>query len=175
MTDCKAWWKNPGVNPNTGRKINIDGPTYKKLLIECGPSPLNNNSPPSPRPTKPVKPVKPVPVVKPDKPAKPVKPTKPDKPAKPDKAKPTPQNVLFPPSHCKSWWEVPCVNPVTKKKLKMNGPVYNKLLAECGPPRKDNLSPRQDNVSPRQDSLSIESLGSSRSSNKSSTSVYRKP
>jgi hypothetical protein len=176
MTDCKEWWKKPGVNPNTSRKILIGGPTFMKLLEECGAPPnyLNNSQHPvkpekpiqpvkpdkpekpgkpvkpdkPEKPGKPVKPVKPAKPTKPDKPEKPVKPVKPAKPTKPDKhEKPKPAS---PNGKCKSWWEVPCVNPVTGKKLKMNGPVYNSILAECGPPRHINFS--------------IESIGSSISS-----------
>jgi uncharacterized protein (DUF1810 family) len=35
MSKCSQWLSNPGVNPSTGRKIKINGPTYKKLQIEC--------------------------------------------------------------------------------------------------------------------------------------------
>ena len=33
---CKEWKNNPLVNPTTGRKIKLNGPTYKKLAKECG-------------------------------------------------------------------------------------------------------------------------------------------
>ena len=32
---CKDWKKNPLVNPETGRKIKKNGPTYKKLKKKC--------------------------------------------------------------------------------------------------------------------------------------------
>lgn len=32
---CKEFARNPGVNPKSGKKIAIGGPTYKKLLKEC--------------------------------------------------------------------------------------------------------------------------------------------
>lgn len=35
MTRCKDWLANKLVNPDTGRKIKQDGPTYKKLEKEC--------------------------------------------------------------------------------------------------------------------------------------------
>ena len=34
---CKEWKKTPLRNPTTGRKIKLNGPTYRKLLKECGP------------------------------------------------------------------------------------------------------------------------------------------
>ena len=37
---CQEFLRNPSVNPETGRKIQVDGPTYRKLVKECGePSP----------------------------------------------------------------------------------------------------------------------------------------
>lgn len=38
---CLKWRNNPGVNPTTNRKINIDGPTYQKLEKECGTDPCD--------------------------------------------------------------------------------------------------------------------------------------
>ena len=32
---CSQWLATPSVNPYTGRTIKIDGPTYKKLHVEC--------------------------------------------------------------------------------------------------------------------------------------------
>ena len=65
MTDkehCTKWYLNQGINPRTGRKIKIGGPTYKKLEKECGPkskksSPKSKKSSPkskksSPKPKK---------------------------------------------------------------------------------------------------------------------------
>lgn len=36
---CQKWHRNPTINPRTGRRITINGPTYHRLLIECGPPP----------------------------------------------------------------------------------------------------------------------------------------
>jgi hypothetical protein len=33
---CKQWWSSRLVNPRTGYAIKLNGPTYKKLLNECG-------------------------------------------------------------------------------------------------------------------------------------------
>jgi 2-cysteine adaptor domain len=33
--ECLAWMRNPLVNPDTGRKITADGPTYKKWVKKC--------------------------------------------------------------------------------------------------------------------------------------------
>jgi serine/threonine protein kinase len=35
---CLKWRNNPVVNPTTGKKIKIRGPTYQKLEKECGPA-----------------------------------------------------------------------------------------------------------------------------------------
>ena len=34
---CEKWLQNKLVNPKTGKTIKMNGPTYKKLLQECGP------------------------------------------------------------------------------------------------------------------------------------------
>lgn len=33
---CIKWLKNKGINPETGRKIKVNGPIYKKLEKKCG-------------------------------------------------------------------------------------------------------------------------------------------
>lgn len=38
---CNLWHSQPLVNPLTNRTIKKNGPTYKKLLKECGPPPQN--------------------------------------------------------------------------------------------------------------------------------------
>jgi DNA polymerase beta len=37
MINCDEWLKNPLVNPATGRKIKQDGPTFRKIQLECEP------------------------------------------------------------------------------------------------------------------------------------------
>ena len=41
---CEQWWRDPTVNPRTGRKIKVNGPTYKQLLAECGEPPKTPKS-----------------------------------------------------------------------------------------------------------------------------------
>jgi hypothetical protein len=36
---CDKWIKDPSKNPDTNRKIKLDGPTWKKLKVECGAGP----------------------------------------------------------------------------------------------------------------------------------------
>jgi len=50
MSICQKWWKNPLINPRTGRTIKKDGPTYSKLLEECGPAPESPKPKPKPHP-----------------------------------------------------------------------------------------------------------------------------
>ena len=35
INECKEWIKNKSINPKTGRKIEIDGPTFKKFQNTC--------------------------------------------------------------------------------------------------------------------------------------------
>lgn len=36
---CEQWILNPTINPETGRKIKLGGPTFKKLEKKCSPKP----------------------------------------------------------------------------------------------------------------------------------------
>jgi len=51
---CKRWEENRLVNPVTGRKIKKDGPTYKKLMLQCNRLKVGRLSTPkkTPKPTK---------------------------------------------------------------------------------------------------------------------------
>ena len=45
MSICQLFHKTPNINPYTGRSILIGGPTYKKLVSECGTPPSTINNP----------------------------------------------------------------------------------------------------------------------------------
>jgi hypothetical protein len=32
---CRRWLENPAINPRTGRRITLNGPTYRQLQAEC--------------------------------------------------------------------------------------------------------------------------------------------
>lgn len=107
---CTEWLKDPGINPETQRKIKIDGPTYHRLRNECGDPKgypggrLRSRS---------------VPKVQ---------------------SRNKPQGRQRGRSHdrlsskCIEWRNDPSVNPATKKKIKIDGPTYHKLRNECGDP-----------------------------------------
>ena len=42
---CEEWLKNPSINPETGRKINIDGPKYNYFKTLCLKNKISNKSP----------------------------------------------------------------------------------------------------------------------------------
>jgi len=46
MSICNLFFANPSLNPRTGHKIKIGGPTYQSLVSECGPPPISNIAPP---------------------------------------------------------------------------------------------------------------------------------
>jgi serine/threonine protein kinase len=94
---CKKWKQSPDVNPTSGRKIKINGPTYKKLRAECD---KISKQPQSPFVT--AKTQSPLPAVG----------------AKQQ-------------TDCAKWKTFPDVNPATGRKIKINGPTYKILRAEC--------------------------------------------
>lgn len=47
---CQQFHQNPQVNPLTGKRIDIGGPTYRKLVSECGPPPAQPQAIPQPQP-----------------------------------------------------------------------------------------------------------------------------
>ena len=47
-TVCDKWWVSHLVNPRTGYKIKLNGPTYRKLLSECSNKKSNKTESPTP-------------------------------------------------------------------------------------------------------------------------------
>ncbi len=101
LPECAAWYKNPSVNPKTGRKLAPGSGVADKFNRYCAalyeaigqhPSPKRNSSPKR-------------------------------KSAKRSSAKRS--------SPCDTWSKNPLINPHTGRAIIHNGPTYKKLVADC--------------------------------------------
>ncbi|QIH04936.1 major virion DNA-binding protein [Dasineura jujubifolia toursvirus 2a] len=123
--DCEALTSTPNINPKTNRKINVGGPTYKKLKKECDDlqSLPRSRSPSQTRRQQSVTRNSPV------------------------SNSQVRKQKINQEEECDKFKAKPNINPSTGKKIKVGGPKYNELVQKCGDPS-SVLSPKTQKMSP---------------------------
>jgi len=124
VDQCIKWRDNPGVNPITGNKIKIGGPTYKQWEKDCeGIRRLQAGEvPPAPPPP-------PTPLTSAQLAAL-HKPPLGSIYIDPRDKNPSVLKSEFV-DECIEWHDDPGVNPKTGKKIKIGGPTYKKFEKDC--------------------------------------------
>ena len=108
---CVEWLKDKNVNPRTNRKIKVGGPVYKKLEDECTSVPDRASD------------ITSVGSISSD-----VSLSSPDVPLEE-----IPPLFEFPKKYdqCREWLKDKNVNPTTKRKMKVDGKMYQKFEKDC--------------------------------------------
>lgn len=117
---CKEFYKNPLINPYTGLSIKKFGPTYKKLVVECGdPSSIQKISKRDQFLQNPT-----------------IDPYTGNTIKETDRRYYQLMEEFGRPSGtaCQEFLANPTKNPYTGRTIKINGPKYNQLVEECGTP-----------------------------------------
>jgi len=128
---CNKFLDDSTRNPRTNRKIKKNGPTYKKLMKECGKATdeKKKRSKPGRKQKNPKKVI-----IKPKKGRKQKNPKKIVKKSPPGLKMKVPKKMLDKikkTNDCNAWKKNPTKNPKTNRKIKMNGQTYKKIAKMC--------------------------------------------